>query len=107
MLPSIVSYCFIFFDVCPCLGLFLTVAIVIYPVGWNTDRIKRMCLDHTEDAQVFKIGQCELGISFYFAIGSCVGAFIGCLLSGFADRSVFSNDVQEEILEGKHLICVA
>jgi len=88
-------------------GLFLAVAIVIYPVGWDTDRIKRMCLGQTEDAQAFKIGQCELGISFYFAIGSCVGAFFGCLLSGYADRSVFSNDVQEEILEGKHLICVA
>ena len=87
-------------------GLFLTIAIVIYPVGWDTDRIQRMCLEPTEESRAFKIGKCQLGISYYFAIGSCVGAFLGCLLSGFADRSIFSSDVQEEILEGKHLICV-
>ena len=87
-------------------GLFLTIALVIYPVGWHTDRIKRMCLNSSEKAAAFKIGQCNLGISYYFAIGSCAGAFICSLVSGFADRSLFSSDVQEEILEGKHLICV-
>eukprot|EP00795_Rhopilema_esculentum_P003771 gene3771-15053_t len=87
-------------------GLCLSVALITYPVGWTSARISRMCHGPNGESRAFQIGQCQLGISYYFAIASCVGAFLGCLLSGFADRSIFSSDVQEEILEGKHLICV-
>ena len=86
-------------------GLFLVLSLAIYPVGWKTERIQRLCLNKDTEPKAYRLGDCELGISFYFAIGGCAAAFICAFLAGYADKSVFSFKVQEEILEGKHLIC--
>eukprot|EP00794_Sanderia_malayensis_P002472 gene2472-2846_t len=89
-------------------GLLLAISLVIYPVGWSSERIQRLCWKpvSTGSAGAYKLGECDLGISFYFAIGGCAGAFFCAVLSSIADNSMFSDGVQEEILEGKNLVCV-
>ena len=79
--------------------------VVLYPLGWDNRNIQKICHKKSEDAGKFQIGDCSIGISFFCAIGAMVGCFFCALTSFLADKAVFSSRVQDEILEGKRLIC--
>ena len=90
-------------------GLFLVLALVLYPAGWkDNSKVERLCYKETPymGTKAFKIGDCTMGVAFYFAIAGTLGSFFCSLCAIVADRSVFSSKVQDEILEGKKLICL-
>jgi len=85
----------------------MIVVVVVYPLGWDNSNIQKMCHRNDHDkASKFNLGNCSMGISFFCAIGGMAACFFCAMFSFVADKAVFSAKVQEEILEGKRLICV-
>ncbi|MBN3301129.1 LHFPL tetraspan subfamily member 2a protein [Amia ocellicauda] len=95
------------FNVCGLLqgiaGLFLILGLMLYPAGWGSDKVLTYC---GQDASPYKVGQCSLGWAFYTAIGGTVLTFICAVFSAQAEIATSSDKVQEEIEEGKSLICL-
>ena len=89
------------------IGILLIFVLVVYPVGWSTNRIQRLCRPNNtyEIPKAYSIGDCSLGSAYYCAIAAALTAFICSLLSFPADKAVFADKVQDEILEGKQMIC--
>ncbi|KAK3577365.1 hypothetical protein CHS0354_008461 [Potamilus streckersoni] len=84
-------------------GLFCVIALLLYPVGWSSRKVKNYC---GENAEEFVIDQCILGWSFYLCIVGTLLVFVCSVLSVGADHATSSRKVEEEVLEGKSLICV-
>ncbi|XP_060083569.1 LHFPL tetraspan subfamily member 2 protein-like [Ylistrum balloti] len=84
-------------------GLLSVLGLVVYPAGWGSDRINRLCGEY---ANPYIIDRCELGWSFYLCVVGTVLVFLCSILSIQADHSTTSRKVEEEVLEGKNLICV-
>ncbi|XP_006626784.1 LHFPL tetraspan subfamily member 2b [Lepisosteus oculatus] len=95
------------FNVCGLLqgiaGLFLILGLMLYPAGWGSDKVLNYC---GTEASPYKVGQCSLGWAFYTAIGGTVLTFICAVFSAQAEIATSSDKVQEEIEEGKNLICL-
>ncbi|KAI8503311.1 PREDICTED: lipoma HMGIC fusion partner-like 2 protein [Branchiostoma belcheri] len=84
-------------------GLFLIIALVLYPAGWGTDRVQDLC---GYRASPYYINECTLGWAFYCAVGGTLLSFVCAILSVQADIATSSDKVEDEILEGKNLICL-
>jgi len=84
-------------------GLFYILAIFCYPFGWGSDRVERIC---GVKADPFLLGDCNIGWALYLAVGSTLATFICAILSIQAEISTSSDKVQDEILDGKNLICL-
>lgn len=84
-------------------GLLLMVGMMLYPAGWSSERVIGFC---GAEVSPFRPAQCSLGWAFYTAIGGTVSAFLCAVLSAQAEIATSSDKVQEEIEEGKSLICL-
>lgn len=84
-------------------GLFSVIGLVVYPVGWGTKRVRDLCGEY---ADPYVIDSCSIDWSYYLGIAATVLVFVTAVLSVPADRSTTSRKVEEEMLEGKNLICV-
>lgn len=84
-------------------GLLCVIGLVIYPAGWGTTRVKRNCGEY---ADPYIIDRCSLGWSFYLCIIGTILTFACSVLSIQAEHSTSSRKVEEEVMEGKNLICV-
>lgn len=94
------------FNVCGLLqgiaGLFLILGLILYPAGWGCQE----AIDCGRHASPYKPGDCSLGWAFYTATGGTVLTFICAVFSAQAEIATSSDKVQEEIEEGKNLICL-
>ncbi|XP_059132457.1 LHFPL tetraspan subfamily member 2 protein [Peromyscus eremicus] len=94
------------FNVCGLLqgiaGLFLLLGLILYPAGWGCQK----AIDCGRHASPYKPGDCSLGWAFYTATGGTVLTFICAVFSAQAEIATSSDKVQEEIEEGKNLICL-
>lgn len=84
-------------------GLMFLLGLLLYPAGWGSRRVHTVCGPHSEP---FMLGGCSLGWAFYLAMGSTLVTFVCSVLSVQAEVSTSSDKVQDEILEGKNLICL-
>ncbi|KAK6185660.1 hypothetical protein SNE40_007842 [Patella caerulea] len=84
-------------------GLMNILGLFLYPAGWGARRLNLLCGDK---ASPFYIDQCSMGWSFYVCVFGTLMAFGCSMLSIKADLSTSSRKVEEEVLEGKNLICV-
>ncbi|KAK1792196.1 hypothetical protein P4O66_012151 [Electrophorus voltai] len=110
---SVFSMCFqsIFgksiFNVCGLLqaiaGLFLMLGLMLYPAGFASEKVKQYC---GQDASPYKLSSCSLGWALYTAIGGTVATFVCATFSAQAEIATSSDNVQDEIDEGRTLICV-
>ncbi|XP_029295395.1 LHFPL tetraspan subfamily member 2a protein-like [Cottoperca gobio] len=110
---SIFSLCFqsilkkSIFNICGLLqaiaGLLLMVGLMLYPAGWGSEKVIGYC---GPEALPFRPSLCSLGWAFYAAIGGTLGSFLCAVLSAQAEIATSSDKVQEEIEEGKSLICL-
>ncbi|KAL7839763.1 hypothetical protein SRHO_G00264210 [Serrasalmus rhombeus] len=110
---SVFSLCFqsilgkSIFNVCGLLqgiaGLFLMLGLMLYPAGFGCDKVVSYC---GPDASAYKLGQCSLGWALYTAIGGTVLTFICAVFSAQAEIATSNDKVQDEIDEGRMLICV-
>lgn len=110
---SIFSLCFqsilkkSIFNICGLLqaiaGLLLMVGLMLYPGGWGSEKVVGYC---GPEASPFRPAQCSLGWAFYAAIGGTLATFMCSVLSAQAEIATSSDKVQEEIEEGKSLICL-
>lgn len=110
---SIFSLCFqsimkkSLFNICGLLqaiaGLLLMVGLMLYPGGWGSEKVKSYC---GSEALPFRPAMCSLGWAFYAAIGGLLATFLCSVLSAQAEIATSSDKVQEEIEEGKNLICL-
>ncbi|CAN9513055.1 unnamed protein product [Ophioblennius macclurei] len=110
---SIFSLCFqsilkkSIFNICGLLqaiaGLLLMVGLMLYPAGWGSEKVKSYC---EKEASPFRPAECSLGWAFYAAIGGTLATFLCAVLSAQAEIATSSDKVQEEIEEGKSLICL-
>ncbi|XP_038589385.1 LHFPL tetraspan subfamily member 2a protein [Micropterus salmoides] len=95
------------FNVCGLLqgiaGLFLILGLMLYPAGWGSDKVQLYC---GHDAAPYRAGLCSMGWAFYTAMGCTVLTFICAVFSAQAEIATSSDKVQEEIEEGKSLICL-
>lgn len=92
-------------------GLFLIIGMVLYPAGWGSEnkKIIYFCYENYNDdnkPSPFKLGDCSLGWAFYSALGGTLLVFFCALFSGQAEKSTSSDKVQDEILDGKTVICL-
>ena len=85
------------------LGLLLMVGLMLYPAGWGSEKVIGYC---GTEALPFRPAQCSLGWAFYAAIGGTLATFLCSVLSAQAEIATSSDKVQEEIEEGKSLICL-
>lgn len=76
---------------------------MLYPAGWGSKKVVDYC---GPDASPYKVGLCSLGWAFYTAIGGTVLTFICAMFSAQAEIATSSDKVQDEIEEGRSLICV-
>ncbi|XP_041855817.1 LHFPL tetraspan subfamily member 2a protein-like [Melanotaenia boesemani] len=110
---SIFSLCFqsilkkSIFNICGLLqgiaGLLLMVGLMLYPAGWGSEKVISYC---GPEASPFRPSLCSLGWAFYAAIGGTLTTFLCAILSAQAEIATSSDKVQEEIEEGKSLICL-
>nr|XP_057927548.1 LHFPL tetraspan subfamily member 2a protein-like [Doryrhamphus excisus] len=110
---SIFSLCFqsilrkSIFNICGLMqaiaGLLLMVGLMLYPAGWGSEKVVSYC---GPEASAFRPALCSLGWAFYAAIGGILAAFLCAVLSAQAEIATSSDKVQEEIEEGKSLICL-
>jgi len=84
-------------------GLFMIVGLILYPLGWGSERVKNICGDYSGP---FLIDDCQLGWSFYSCIGGTVLVFAASMLSIQADLATSSDKVETEALDGKTFIAV-
>lgn len=84
-------------------GLFLILGLMLYPAGWGSDKVQLFC---GPDAAPYRAGLCSMGWAFYTAMGGTVLTFICAVFSAQAEIATSSDKVQEEIEEGKSLICL-
>ncbi|XP_034048903.1 LHFPL tetraspan subfamily member 2a protein [Thalassophryne amazonica] len=95
------------FNVCGLLqgiaGLFLILGLMLYPAGWGSDKVQLYC---SHEAAPYRAGLCSMGWAFYTALGGTVLTFICAVFSAQAEIATSSDKVQEEIEEGKSLICL-
>ncbi|XP_054895286.1 LHFPL tetraspan subfamily member 2 protein-like [Poeciliopsis prolifica] len=95
------------FNICGLLqaigGLLLIVGLMLYPTGWGSEKVTTFC---GSEASAFRPASCSLGWAFYTAIGGTLGTFLCSVLSAQAEIATSSDKVQEEIEEGKSLICL-
>ncbi|XP_071942325.1 LHFPL tetraspan subfamily member 2a protein-like [Antedon mediterranea] len=84
-------------------GLFIIIALCIYPIGWGSDAVQQVC---GEDAAPFQVGDCRVGWAYFTAMGSTVLLFVCSVLSVQADISTSQDEIQDEINKGKSLICL-
>uniref|UniRef100_A0A671P6N0 Lipoma HMGIC fusion partner-like 2 protein n=1 Tax=Sinocyclocheilus anshuiensis TaxID=1608454 RepID=A0A671P6N0_9TELE len=89
--------------VCVCVCLFLILGLMLYPAGWGSDKVQGYC---GPDASAYQLGLCSMGWAFYTALGGTVLTFICAVFSAQAEIATSSDKVQEEIEEGKSLICL-
>ncbi|CAK6950689.1 LHFPL tetraspan subfamily member 2a protein-like [Scomber scombrus] len=95
------------FNICGLLqaiaGLLLMVGLMLYPAGWGSEKVISYC---GSEALPFRPALCSLGWAFYAAIGGTLASFLCAVLSAQAEIATSSDKVQEEIEEGKSLICL-
>ncbi|KAI3372716.1 hypothetical protein L3Q82_023176 [Scortum barcoo] len=84
-------------------GLLLMVGLMLYPAGWGSEKVFGYC---GPEALPFRPALCSLGWAFYTAIGGTLATFLCAVLSAQAEIATSSDKVQEEIEEGKSLICL-
>ncbi|XP_051876651.1 LOW QUALITY PROTEIN: LHFPL tetraspan subfamily member 2b [Pristis pectinata] len=95
------------FNICGLLqgiaGLFLILGLILHPAGWGSQKVVDYC---GPDVSPYQLGACSLGWAFYTAVGGTVLTFLCAVLSAQAEIATSSDKVQEEIEEGKNLICL-
>ncbi|XP_034026541.1 LHFPL tetraspan subfamily member 2a protein-like [Thalassophryne amazonica] len=95
------------FNICGLLqgiaGLLLMVGLMLYPAGWGSEKVISYC---GSEASPYRPAECSLGWAFYAAIGGTLAAFLCAVLSVQAEIATSSDKVQEEIEEGKILVCL-
>ncbi|WAR29510.1 LHPL2-like protein [Mya arenaria] len=84
-------------------GVFCSIGVVLYPVGWSSDKVKFYC---GEETSAFHYDLCSFGWSFYACVAAVILVFTCSVLSIGADHATTSRRVEEELVEGKALICV-
>ena len=84
-------------------GLFLILGLMLFPAGWGSDKVQLYC---GHDAGPYRAGLCSMGWAFYTAMGGTVLTFLCAVFSAQAEIATSSDKVQEEIEEGKSLICL-
>ena len=88
-------------------ALFLVIGLVLYPAGWGSDTVDGLCTKRPiQKPGAFVINECSLGWAFYAALGGTVLSFLCSLLSAQAEKSTSSDLVQDEISDGKTVICL-
>lgn len=84
----------------------MIIGLILYPAGWGAERVKDLCASPFEKAGPFIINQCELGWAFYAVLGGTLVTFVCSILSAQAEKSTSSDKVQDEISDGKTVICL-
>lgn len=88
-------------------ALFLVIGLVLYPAGWNSETVDKLCTRRqVQKPGAFILNDCSLGWAFYAVLGGTLSSFLCSLLSGQAEKSTSSDEVQDEISDGKTVICL-
>ncbi|KPI96574.1 PREDICTED: lipoma HMGIC fusion partner-like 2 protein [Papilio xuthus] len=85
-------------------GLFGVVGLLLYPWGWGSQKVKRLC---GENSEPYLPGDCSLGWAFFVAATGVAQIFLASALSKSADKAANSDKVQFQMDDGKQLICIA
>lgn len=92
---------FLFTSVCA--GLFLILGQLLYAAGWGSEKVKQYC---GVNSSAYNPALCSVGWAFYTALLGTVLSFISAVFSAQAEIATSSDKVQEEIQQGKNLICL-
>lgn len=87
-------------------ALFLVIGLVLYPAGWGSETVGNLCTKPSQKPGAFVLNECSMGWAFYAVLGGTLSSFLCSVLSGQAEKSTSSDDVQDEISDGKTLICL-
>ncbi|KAJ7393929.1 positive regulation of fertilization [Desmophyllum pertusum] len=88
-------------------ALFLVIGLVLYPAGWSNEIVDKLCTrPSVQKPGAFVINDCSLGWAFYAVLGGTLSSFLCSLLSAQAEKSTSSDEVQDEISDGKTVICL-
>ncbi|XP_046475810.1 LHFPL tetraspan subfamily member 2a protein [Neodiprion pinetum] len=85
-------------------GIMYLLGMILYVAGWGSSKIQGLCGD---EAVPFYLGNCSLGWASYLAVLGVLLTFASAVFSSQAEKSTASDKVQDQINEGKTLICLA
>lgn len=92
---------------CLSAALFLVIGLILYPAGWGSKIIDELCTRPIiQKPGAFVINDCSLGWAFFVVLGGTLLSFLCSLLSSQAEKSTSSDDVQDQISDGRTLICL-
>lgn len=77
---------------------------MLHPMAWGSMRVQKLC---GRDASPFYMDGCSLGPGLWFAVLGTLLTFVAACLSVPAEYSTSSDKVQDQIYEGRTLICLA
>lgn len=88
-------------------ALFLVIGLILYPAGWGSKIIDELCTRPIiQKPGAFVINDCSLGWAFFVVLGGTLLSFLCSLLSSQAEKSTSSDDVQDQISDGRTVICL-
>lgn len=88
-------------------ALFLVIGLVLYPAGWGNEIVDELCTRKPiQKPGCFVLNDCTLGWAFYAVLGGTLSSFLCSLLSAQAEKSTSTDEVQDEISDGKTFICL-
>lgn len=77
---------------------------MLHPMAWDSMRVQKLC---GRNASPFYMDECTLGPGLWFAVLGTLLTFVAACLSVPAENSTSSDKVQDQIYEGRTLICLA
>ncbi|XP_039748074.1 LHFPL tetraspan subfamily member 2a protein [Pararge aegeria] len=85
-------------------GFFGVLGLLLYPWGWGSSRVKRLCGEYSEP---YIPGECSIGWALFVTATGIAQIFLASALSKMADKAANSDKVQFQMDEGNQLICIA
>lgn len=84
-------------------GLLLILGQLLFAAGWGGKKVQQYC---GSGAAAYNPSLCSVGGAFYTALVGTALSFISAVFSAQAEISTSSDKVQEEIEQGKNLVCL-
>lgn len=73
-------------------GVCMLITCLIYPIGWDAEPVKTVC---GQQADVYKIGKCQVNWAYWIAIICMLDAFVLSYLSlMFIEREIGTTNVE-------------
>ncbi|XP_017768513.1 PREDICTED: lipoma HMGIC fusion partner-like 2 protein [Nicrophorus vespilloides] len=84
-------------------GMFYILVLFLFPMAWSSRRVQALC---GREVSHFYPADCSFGLGMWIAIVGTALTFCTAYISIYADKATSSDHVQDQISDGRTLICL-